>query len=63
MINRVIEKTGKIIDASGLCTDRDNSGYTIINGKIIGETGTARIESIGAGGYNIQRYHIRVLVK
>ena len=63
MINRVIEKTGKITDASGLYTDRDNSGYTIINGKIIGETGTAKIESIGAGGYNIMRYHIRVLVK
>lgn len=63
MINRVIEKTGKITDCQYLTLDRDNSGYTIINGKIIGESGTAKIESIGAGGYNIQRYHIRVLVK
>lgn len=63
MVNRVIEKTGKITNASGLYIDRDNSGYTIINGIIIGENGCCRIESIGAGGYNIQRYHIRVLVK
>jgi len=63
MIDRVIEKTGTITDTQYLNLDRDNSGYTIINGKIIGESGTATITSIGAGGYNIQRYHIRVLVK
>lgn len=63
MINRVVEITGKITDTKYLSTHSDNQGYTIINGKIIGEKGTAIIESIGAGGYNIQRYHIRVLVK
>lgn len=63
MINRVAELTGKITDCKYLNLSCDNNGYTIINGIIIGEKGKARIESIGAGGYNIQRYHIRVLVK
>ena len=63
LVNRTVELTGKIIDCSDLYLDRDNNGYSIINGLVIGEEGKARVESIGAGGYNIQRYHIRVLVK
>jgi len=63
LIDRVITKCGQIINTDGLYLNRDNSGYTIINGTITGTSGTAKIESIGAGGYNIQRYHIRVLVK
>ncbi len=63
LINRVIERVGQITDCKYLSLDRDNNGYSIINGRIIGTKGTVRIESIGAGGYNIQRYHIRVLVK
>lgn len=63
LINRTVEITGKITDCKALRTDYDNRGYSIINGLVIGENGKARIESIGAGGYNIQRYHIRVLVK
>lgn len=62
LINRVSERVGTIINAAGLRLDRDNAGYSIINGRIIGTNGECRIESIGAGGYNIQRYHIRVLV-
>lgn len=63
LINRVVERVGQITDTQYLRLDRDNAGYSIINGRIIGTKGTVRIESIGAGGYNIQRYHIRVLVK
>jgi len=63
LINRVSEITGTFTDCKGLHLDSDNSGYAIINGIVIGEKGKAKIESIGAGGYNIQRYHIRVLVK
>lgn len=63
LINRTVELTGKIIDCKYLHLDSDNNGYAIINGIIIGERGSAEIESIGAGGHNIQRYHIRVLVK
>ena len=63
LINRTVELTGKITDAKYLVLERDNLGYAIINGIVVGEKGKARVESIGAGGYNIQRYHIRVLVK
>ena len=63
LINRTIEIAGKITDCSYLTLDNDNQGYLIINGVVIGEKGKAKVESIGAGGYNIQRYHIRVLVK
>ena len=62
LINRTVELVGKITDCKCLRLSRDNSGYSIINGEIIGENGKCRVESIGAGGYNIQRYHIRVLV-
>jgi len=63
LVERTVEITGKITDAKYLYLDRDNAGYAIINGVVVGEKGKARVESIGAGGYNIQRYHIRVLVK
>ena len=63
LVNRTISLTGKITDCQYLSLDSDNQGYLIINGIVIGEKGKAKVESIGAGGYNIQRYHIRVLVK
>jgi len=63
LLARTQDITGKITDCQYLTLDRDNQGYSIINGIIIGEKGKAKVESIGAGGYNIQRYHIRVLVK
>ena len=63
LVTRTVEIAGTITDAKYLRLDRDNNGYAIINGIVIGEKGKARVESIGAGGYNIQRYHIRVLVK
>lgn len=62
LIDRVTERVGQITDCQYLRLSRDNAGYSIINGRIIGTDGECRIESIGAGGYNIQRYHIRVLV-
>lgn len=33
-----------------------------IAGVIYGENGSATIQTIGAGGYNIQRFHFRTLV-
>lgn len=63
LFNRVYEKVGEITDAKYLEVTRGNMNYPVINGKIIGTKGTAVVESIGAGGYNIQRYHIRTLVK
>lgn len=61
--NRVNEKVG---DPTGydLHLENGNSIEGIaLNGTVVGTEGTARVESILAGGYNIQRLHIRVLVK
>jgi hypothetical protein len=34
-----------------------------VNGTIAGKSGTASVRTIGAGGYNIQCYHFRCLVR
>jgi hypothetical protein len=57
-INRVKEITGTIIDATNLKIG--NNGE--INGIVTGEKGKAKVETITAGGWNIQCYHFRVLV-
>lgn len=56
---RVQKRCGNITDASNL-TIGDNG---TINGKIIGAKGSANVETIRAGGYNIQCLHFRVLIK
>ena len=58
LYNRVKAITGKITDASNI-----RWGGKCLDGYIIGEQGTAEVETISAGGYNIQRYHLRTLVK
>jgi chromosome segregation ATPase len=50
---------GLITDASNLKVASNSS----LNGFIIGEKGKAEVETIFAGGYNIQCLHYRVLVK
>lgn len=55
---RITEKVGNITDAEDLHIG--NNGE--INGKVIGDKGTVYIETITAGGYNIQCLHFRVLV-
>lgn len=59
LIYRTMEVVGEITDASNL-TVGDNGE---INGFIIGKTGKAKVETISAGGWNIQCFHYRVLVK
>lgn len=58
----IIERTnaivGKITDAVALRVGSKGD----LNGYIRGEKGTARIETIGAGGYNIQCFHFRTLI-
>lgn len=60
LVNRVEKKVGKIVDASYLSIGAQNGE---INGFVKGENGTCRVETISAGGYNIQCFHYRVLVK
>ena len=58
LYNRVKEITGDITDASHV-----RWGGKALNGYITGKNGTAEVFTIEAGGYNIQRWHLRVLVK
>lgn len=58
----IIERTNAIV---GTITDASNlhiGAKGDLNGYIIGERGTAKVETIGAGGYNIQCYHFRTLI-
>jgi hypothetical protein len=58
----IIERTnficGTITDATGLRVGLKGD----LDGFIIGERGTAKVQTIGAGGYNIQCFHFRTLV-
>ena len=58
IIERTNEIVGTITDASNLKIGAKGD----LNGFIIGEKGKAKVETIGAGGYNIQCYHFRTLI-
>lgn len=58
IINRTNEICGKITDASCLYVGLKGD----LDGYIKGERGKAKVQTIGAGGYNIQCYHFRTLV-
>lgn len=60
---RVKNITGEITNWSGVHACQGAHGMTVLNGYVEGKEGRAAIESILAGGYNIQRLHVRVLVK
>ena len=62
LIYRVRSITGEITDWSNIRATAGTGGFTVLNGTVIGKEGIACVESITAGGYNIQRLHIRVLV-
>lgn len=59
---RVKDITGEVTDWAGVRATQGTNGFTVLNGIVIGKEGRAKVESILAGGYNIQRLHIRVLV-
>ena len=63
LLNRVTKITGTVTDWDGLFLTAGNEGFATINGIVIGEEGKAKVSSITAGGYNIQRLHIRTIVK
>ena len=62
LYDRVTKIVGTFEDASELKVTRGNGGFSVINGFVRGNGKTAKVQSIGAGGYNIQRFHIRTLV-
>lgn len=62
LLNRVKEVTGEVTDWAGVRLEAGNT-FPVLNGIVKGKEGTAEVESIYAGGYNIQRLHIRTLVK
>lgn len=57
LINRVEKKVGEITEWRLWFTSK------ALNGYVVGTKGSAVVETIIAGGYNIQRRHNRVLVK
>ena len=59
---RVRNITGEIVDWSGISAEVGTQGFPVLTGYVIGKEGRAFVETILAGGYNIQRLHIRVLV-
>lgn len=59
---RVKDVTGEVTDWSDIHATQGTGGFTVLNGIVEGKEGRARVESILAGGYNIQRLHVRVLV-
>lgn len=59
---RVKGITGEVTDWAGIDTEIGTHGFAVLNGIVIGKEGRAKVESIYAGGYNIQRLHVRVLV-
>lgn len=61
-VNRVKKVTGEITGWDNVYLTRGAHGFPTLNGVVYGKKGTARVESINAGGYNIQRLHVRVLV-
>lgn len=58
LIYRVNAVVGTITDASNLRISPEGN----LNGYIIGEKASAKVETIGAGGWNIQCFHYRTLI-
>ena len=59
LMAKVFKIVGVIQDASYLTLDERGD----LNGVVSGTEGRCKVTTIGAGGYNVQCYHMRVLVK
>lgn len=64
LMTRIQDKVGKIESTSGLRVTQanKNEGYAI-NGTVKGDKGSCNVRSISAGGYNIQCWHIRTIIR
>lgn len=61
LYNRIKDITGEVTDWSDIRCEMGNVG-AVLTGFVIGKEGRAEVETILAGGYNIQRLHVRTLV-
>ena len=61
LYRRVRGITGEVTNWDGIEATQGTWGFTVLNGTVQGKQGKCKVESIFAGGYNIQRLHIRVL--
>lgn len=61
LYNRVKNITGEVTNWEGIRLTMGNN-FPVLEGMVQGKEGKARVETILAGGYNIQRLHIRTLV-
>lgn len=59
LFNRVSDICGPVTDATGLRVHASGD----LGGNVIGEKGIAFVQTIGAGGYNIQCFHYRTLIR
>jgi len=59
LVNRITKEVGEITDAKYLSIGEQKGE---LNGIVEGVKGRCRVETISAGGYNIQRFHYRVLI-
>lgn len=58
LVNRIEKIVGRIVDGENLHIGAKGD----LEGVIIGDKGKAKINTIGAGGYNIQCFHFRTLI-
>lgn len=59
LVNRITAVAGEIIDANNLSIGAKGN----LNGIVKGSLRNVSVETIPAGGYNVQRFHFRTLVK
>lgn len=64
-VYKIVDLNKQLLDVIG--TIQQGKYITVgwkgqLNGYFQGEKGVARVETIGAGGYNIQKWHLRTLI-
>lgn len=58
IVDTTTRLVGEIVDATHLTIGAKGD----LNGYIVGKDGKAKVETVGAGGWNIQRHHYRTLI-